>query len=93
VSDTLAIFLCLIAALIIAAYYFRIKRTTKLLGDGKANQSLKTRWLRWSDRIVIAAGLLLVVGFFLLRSVFILWVSISVLIIALILGQIIKSIK
>jgi hypothetical protein len=82
-----------VAALIIAAYYFRIKRTTHLLGYGKSDQSLKTRWLRWSDRVVIAAGLLLVIGFFLLRSVFVLWISLSVLIIALILGQIIKNLK
>lgn len=92
-SDTFAILLCILAAGIIAAYYFRIKRTTKLLSDGKPDQSLKNRWLRWSDRVVIAAAILLVIGFFLLRSVFVLWISLSVLIVALILGQILKISK
>lgn len=91
-SDTIVILLSLVAALIIAAYYFRIKRTN-LLTDGRSSQTTKTRWLRWTDRVVIAAGLLLIVGFFLLRSVFVLWISISVLVVALILGQILKMSK
>ncbi len=91
-SDIAYLSIFILLALIVAAYYLRVRRDQvgKSSSDG---QSIKSGWLRWSNFAVIVSILLLVLGFFMLRSVFMLWIGAGILITALVLGQFIKNVK
>lgn len=93
-KDTLFILFCIVFALVVGAYLIRIRKQKDLSVFGsKQSSTFKSKWLRWSNIIVIVALLVLVLGFFMLRSVFMLWISMGVLIVALVLGQFLKQWK
>jgi L-asparagine transporter-like permease len=90
-SDTFFTLFSLVAALIVIAYLVRLRaRKSKEPGS---NSTWKRKWMRWSNIAVLVALLLLVLGFFMLRSVLVLWISISVLIVALLVGYFLKNVK
>jgi hypothetical protein len=91
-SDTIFILLIILVAVTISAYLIRIRNLKPTLGSGTSPQSeMKSRWVRITNIAAGIALLLLVIGFFLLRSVFILWASLGVLIIALVIGYSVKQ--
>jgi L-asparagine transporter-like permease len=90
-SDTFFTLFSLVAALVVIAYLVRLRaRKSKEPGS---SSTWKTKWMRWSNIAVLVALLLLVLGFFMLRSVLVLWISISVLIVALLVGYFLKNTK
>jgi L-asparagine transporter-like permease len=90
-SDTFFTLFSLVAALVVIAYLIRL-RSRKNNSPG-SDSTWKTKWMRWSNVAVLVALLLLVLGFFMLRSVLVLWISISVLIVALLVGYFLKNMK
>jgi L-asparagine transporter-like permease len=90
-SDTFLTLFSLVVALVVIAYLIRIRRRKSK--DPGSDSTWKTKWMHWSNIAVLSAILLLVLGFFMLRSVLILWVSISVLIVSLLVGYFLKNTK
>jgi hypothetical protein len=93
-TDAVLSILIVVAALVIVAYMVRLRGKTPHSDapDSKRTQQ-KNRWVRFSNIAVAVALLLLVLGFFMLRSVFILWISITILLLALVVGQFLKNLK
>lgn len=93
-TDAILSILIVVAALVIVAYLVRLRgKTPPAAKSDPVRTQQKNRWVRFSNIAVALALLLLVLGFFMLRSVIILWVSIAVLLVALIVGHFLKNLK
>jgi hypothetical protein len=92
-EDAFFIIASVVAGCIILGYLVRVRGNKAITTTQSGKAGFKSRWLRVTDIIIIVSILVLVMGFFMLKSVFVLWISLSILMVALIVGHFLKQWK